>query len=268
MVVWDRLRRRTRTPDATLMRPETALPARVFPSPNHDARPVGVVLDTLILHYTGMPSAERALLWLADPHSRVSCHYLISEDGSIFQLVAENRRAWHAGASFWLGDSDINSRSIGIEIHNPGHDAGYPDFPPEQMRVLAGLCRDIMARWNIPSERVLAHSDIAPRRKRDPGERFDWAWLAAQGVGCWVEPAPLTDDDGMGPGEQSDEVRMLQEKLAAYGYQLIPSGVYDRETEAAVTAFQRHFRPARVDGRADRSTVLTLDRLIAAQARG
>ena len=197
---------------------------------------------------------------------RVSSHYLVHEDGRIDQLVAEARRAWHAGVSSWKGVTDINSCSVGIEIVNPGHKFGYPDFPDAQIDAVTVLCRDIVARHHIRPERVLAHSDIAPARKQDPGEKFPWARLAAQGVGLWVEPAPIAAGAALARGARGKRVEELRAMLARYGYGLAPTGRYDKATELAVTAFQRHFCPARVDGIADASTVATLRRLLTASA--
>ncbi len=215
-----------------------------------------------------MESADGALAWLTAPESGVSCHYLIDERGRITQMVSEEMRAWHAGKSHWAGEDDINSCSIGIEIHNPGHEQGYPDFPELQMKAVEKLCGDILARNGIPPERVLAHSDVAPARKCDPGEKFDWPRLAKAGIGLWVEPDPVGTDDGLGPGGEGDEVRGLQEALKTFGYGLDPSGIYDAATENVVRAFQRHWRPERVDGRADRSVMVTLEQLIAAMQSG
>lgn len=214
-----------------------------------------------------MDSCEAALDWLTRPESRVSSHYLVDEQGRIVQMVAEAERAWHAGVSCWEGESDINSCSIGIEIHNPGHDLGYRDFPEPQMAALVALCRDILARNPIPPRRVLAHSDVAPARKRDPGERFDWRRLAQAGIGLWIEPEPVGADAGLGPGETGTAVTGLQRDLKRFGYGIEINGIYDRATEQVVAAFQRHFRPERVDGRADRSTRVTLERLIGACGR-
>lgn len=217
----------------------------------------------LLLHYTGMASAEAAWRRLCDPDSQVSCHYLVEEEGNIVQMVAEDMRAWHAGQSFWHGETDINSRSIGIEIHNGGHDFGSPDFPDRQMEAVIALARDILDRHMIPPQRVLAHSDVAPRRKQDPGEKFDWRRLHEAGIGHWVEPEPIGGDRGFGRCDQGDAVLALQDDLAAYGYEVPQTGRFDAATEVTLTAFQRHFRQARVDGRADRSTCVTLSRLLA-----
>ena len=231
-------------------------------SPNFGGRRGGAAPSALILHYTGMASAEAALGLLVDPASEVSAHYFVWEDGRIFQLVAERERAWHAGKGHWKGENDLNSASIGIEIVNPGHDGGAPPFPDRQIEATLALARDVLSRWQIRPERVLAHSDVAPERKRDPGEAFPWGRLHAGGVGHWVRPAPLSGGPLFGPEEEGPPVRALQAMLALYGYGLELSGVYDRRTRAVVTAFQRHFRPERVDGEADASTVATLKALI------
>ncbi len=245
------------------MTTDTTLEADWRPAANMEPRKEGKRPSMLLMHYTGMASAEAAVNWLCAPQSRVSCHYLVDEAGRITQMVPEAMRAWHAGEGFWAGETDINSASIGVEIHNPGHEAGYPDFPEAQMRAVEALALDILSRHPIPARNVLAHSDTAPRRKADPGEKFDWARLARAGVGHWVEPAPVGGDPGLGAGDGGTAVSDLQAALAAYGYGCPRSGVYCDTTEAVVRAFQRHFRPALVNGRADRSTVLTLERLIA-----
>lgn len=248
--------------------PDSAHVDEVVPAVNVEPRRGGVRPRLLILHYTGMLSARAAIDYLAKAESKVSCHYVIDERGRITQLVAEERRAWHAGVSNWKGETDINSLSIGIEIQNPGHELGYPPFPVAQMRAVAELSRDIVLRHQLPPEAVLAHSDVAPARKIDPGEKFDWAWLAENGVGHWVQPAPTREADlGLGVGASGDGVGAAQELLRTYGYAVEPTGVLDVATEFVIKAFQRHFRPRRVDGRLDRSTVRTLERLIAALPR-
>jgi N-acetylmuramoyl-L-alanine amidase len=211
-----------------------------------------------------MPDGQAALELLIDPESEVSAHYLVWEDGRIDQLVAESERAWHAGKAQWKGESDLNSASIGVEIVNPGHDGGLPPFPDQQIAATVALARDVCSRWAIPPERVLGHSDIAPLRKRDPGEAFPWDALWRGGVGHWVPPASLSGPPLFRHAEEGPPVRALQAMLALYGYGVELSGVYDRLTLAVVTAFQRHFRPERVDGEADASTVATLKALIAA----
>ena len=213
------------------------------PSPNHDARPAGKPIDILLLHYTGMRDAEAALRRLTDPAAKVSSHYLIDEDGATYRLVDEGRRAWHAGVSYWGGERDINGVSIGIELVNPGHEFGYRPFPQPQMEALIELGRAIIASHPIPPARVLGHSDVAPTRKTDPGELFDWRALAEAGIGLWPTPA-----------EGPDDLASVQRALARYGYELAPSGAPDSATTAALQAFQRHFRPARVDGLPDAET--------------
>jgi N-acetylmuramoyl-L-alanine amidase len=234
------------------------------PSSNHGPRAAGKPVDILLLHYTGMISDERAIAWLCDPESAVSSHYFVFEDGRIAQLVDEDRRAWHAGQSTWAGETDVNSRSIGIEVANPGHEFGYRPFPEVQIEATIALCRDILGRHPIPPQRVLAHSDVAPLRKDDPGELFPWPRLHEASVGHWVAPAPIVAGNALVPGNRGDAVTEFQMKLRNYGYGLDPADRYDPLTEAVVRAFQRHFRPEKVDGLADPSTLATLDRLIAA----
>jgi N-acetylmuramoyl-L-alanine amidase len=242
--------------------PDSPLVARFVASPNIGERRGYSRPNCLILHYTGMPTGEAALKALTDPTREVSAHYLIWEDGSIDQLVAESRRAWHAGRGSWKGETDLNSASIGIEIVNPGYEGGSPPFPDLQIEATIALAGDICARWAIAPERVLAHSDIAPARKRDPGEAFPWAKLWRGGVGHWTEPAPLAGSLLFAHEEEGPSVRALQAMLALYGYGVEITGVYDRQTRQAVAAFQRHFRPERVDGEVDGSTAATLKALI------
>ncbi len=202
------------------------------PSPNFDARPAEI--EFLVLHYTGMPSAKAAVDRLCDPASKVSSHYLVDEDGTVYQLVDEANRAWHAGVSFWRGVSGLNDGSVGIEIVNPGHEWGYRAFPAVQMAAVLELCRGILSRHAIPARNVVGHSDIAPDRKQDPGELFPWAWLAAQGVGVWT-------DEVEAPGDILDD-------LAAIGYDVrFPAATL-------ITAFQRHFLPDGITGVADART--------------
>jgi N-acetylmuramoyl-L-alanine amidase len=230
-------------------------------SPNHGERAASKPVDMIILHYTGMPSAERAIAWLCDPESAVSAHYVVDEDGGIVRLVEENRRAWHAGQSFWAGETDINSRSIGIEIVNPGHEFGYRAFPEAQIAAVIALCQDIQLRHIVPPQHVLAHSDVAPFRKIDPGELFPWEALHAAGVGHWIVAEPFSGGPNLQIGERGEAVNALRAALRGYGYHLAAGDEYDAETETIVSAFQRHFRPQRVDGVADPSTVATLRRL-------
>lgn len=231
------------------------------PSPNFGDRRGVDAPDMIILHYTGMPTEQGAIDWLCAAESEVSSHYVVNMDGAIYQLVPERLRAWHAGKSHWKGESDINSRSVGIEIANPGHPA-LPDFPDRQIEAVTALCRDIASRWSIPSERVLAHSDVAPVRKIDPGERFPWSALHQNGVGHWVPPAPIAGGRFFQLGDAGPPVEALQSMLALYGYGVPVSGEYCERTKGVVEAFQRHFRPEKVDGVADVSTLATLHRLL------
>jgi N-acetylmuramoyl-L-alanine amidase len=240
----------------------TRIDHRWLPSPNTGERRGWAKPELLILHYTGMQSAEAAGAWLCNPASGVSCHYLVDEAGRITQMVDENLRAWHAGAGRWKSCEDINSASIGIEIHNPGHDLGYTEFPAAQIAAVIRLCHDILERNHIAPEGVLAHSDTAPLRKKDPGEKFPWAVLYKEGIGHWVAPSPLAEEGGLRPGDGGVEVAALTGDLAAYGYGLDPGEVFDSTVAAVVTAFQRHFRPERVDGVADASTIDSLRRLL------
>jgi N-acetylmuramoyl-L-alanine amidase len=245
-------------------RPDSARALEFLASPNHTERRGHAKPNCIILHYTGMPTGAAALALLRDPRLEVSCHYFVWEDGRIVQLVAEDRRAWHAGSSVWKGERDLNSCSIGIEIVNPGHDGGAPPFPEAQIAGLIALLRDISERYAIAPERILAHSDVAPARKVDPGEAFPWERLRREGVGHWVAPAPIVNGPAMARGAEGPPIRALQAMLALYGYGVELTGVYDKQTETNVAGFQRHFRPARVDGAADGSTVDTLRRLLEA----
>ena len=233
----------------------------VRPSPNHGPRVGRETADCIILHYTGMSDGPAAIAWLCDPASEVSSHYVVEEDGRVLQLVAEARRAQHAGRSGWAGETDLNSASIGIEIVNGGHPAGLPPFPEAQIDAVIRLCRDVARRSAIRPERILGHSDIAPGRKIDPGERFPWDRLHAAGIGHWV-PEAAGEGGGIGPGEASAAVLGLQAELRAYGYALDATGVYDERSRIVVEAFQRHFRPSRVDGIADSGTRATLAALL------
>ena len=233
------------------------------PSPNFDMRRAPP--DMVVLHYTGMRTGEAALARLRDPEAKVSAHYLVEEDGRVFSLVAEERRAWHSGVSFWKGTRDCNGASVGIEIVNPGHDFGYRPFPPAQIEAVVELLDDVRSRWEIPDGRILGHSDVAPERKIDPGELFPWKTLAEAGHGLWVEPpippgAPLTLGDE-GPG-----VFALQAGLNRLGYDSAPSGRYDETTALLTAAFQRHWRPERFDGVADGQTRSRLMALLRADA--
>ena len=235
---------------------------RDHPSPNCGPRVGTHAPDMLILHYTATETAEAAIRWLASPLTKVSCHYVVDEHGTITRMVPEALRAWHAGVSHWRGDRDINSRSIGIEIQNVGPSGGYPDFPEPQMRAVVALCRDIVERHRIRPENVLGHSDVAPFRKVDPGAKFDWARLARAGVGLWTEPVPPGHDAALGLGSAGRAVAQLQQLLSNLGYDCPPTGVFDPATATIVNAFQMHWRPARADGRGDASTLWALERLL------
>lgn len=231
------------------------------PSPNFNHR--REALDMLVLHYTGMESADVAEARLCDPAAEVSAHYVVREDGTVVQMVAEDKRAWHAGVSAWQGEGDLNSRSIGIEIVNGGHDfpltgGALPPFPNVQIAAVISLCRAILARRAIPQTRIVGHSDIAPARKRDPGEHFPWKTLSQAGIGLWPDPAPGLDGRtvrgaGLSHGERSTSVERMQAMLLSIGYDLSVTGAYDDLTEAVVTAFQRRWRPEQVTGQADLS---------------
>lgn len=241
---------------------DTGVKARIHPSPNHGRRADGAPVDMVVLHYTGMPTAEEALQRLCDPRTEVSAHYLVNEDGTILQCVPESRRAWHAGVSFWKGETDINSRSIGVEIVNPGHEFGYRAFPDAQVEAVIALVGDICRRHDIHPWMVLAHSDIAPDRKEDPGELFPWDRLAEAGIGLYATPFPIRTGLVMQEGDSGQPVEALQSMLALYGYRLDINGSFDEKTRQVVAAFQRHFRPAQVDGVADQSTIETLHALL------
>lgn len=238
------------------------LPIAIRPSPNFNERPQPATIDILVLHYTGMESGRAAIDRLCDPASKVSAHYVVEENGDVLRLVDEEMRAWHAGVASWAGINDVNGRSIGIEIVNGGHDFGSPPYPDVQMQAVERLCQEILLRHPIMPRSVVAHSDIAPERKTDPGEWFDWARLARSGVGVWVEPVPVVDGPLLKLGDRGDPVSELQFQLANYGYGIEVLGVYDIKTEAVVRAFQRHFRPEQVDGVADLSTIATLRLLL------
>ncbi|MCH9808018.1 MAG: N-acetylmuramoyl-L-alanine amidase [Alphaproteobacteria bacterium] len=234
-----------------------------------EPRQGGLKPTILLMHYTGMESCEKAIDWLSRPESKVSCHYVIDTDGTIIQMVGERMRAWHAGVASWRGERDVNSASIGIEIHNPGHGKDYRDFPDRQMQAVSALSKEIIARWGIAPERVLGHSDVAPGRKIDPGERFDWAGLAAAGIGRWVEPeplGPLIESHSRQPG--AGDVAHVQRLLASYGYGVAVDGVWGEACRTVLSAFQLHFRPQHFDGVIDASTVATLERLIDASDLG
>lgn len=235
------------------------------PSPNFDARPGPP--DMIVLHYTGMLTGEGALARLRDgEHARrVSAHYLVEEDGRVFRLVAEERRAWHGGVAFWAGQSNINAASIGVEIVNPGHEFGYRPFPEPQIISVLTLLTDIRERWTVPDDRILGHSDVAPERKQDPGELFPWKRLAEAGHGLWAEPPP-SPGPPLALGDEGVGVFAFQAGLARLGYDSTPSGTFDEVTATITRAFQRHWRPERVDGVSDGETRARLVGLLRATA--
>lgn len=247
-----------------LQKTDTNCACEVRPAVNLNERRGVINPDILVLHYTGMPSGDQALNWLCIEESQVSCHYLIHEDGRIVQMVAENKRAWHAGVSSWQGSDDINSRSIGIEIVNRGHEHGLPEFPDVQIDAVITLCKDILQRQNISSRNVVGHSDIAPGRKQDPGEKFPWGRLFENGIGHLVDAGSISDGRFFQMGESGQPIEALQSMLSLYGYGIEVSGDYDAQTQNCVNAFQMHFRQSQVDGIADASTIDTLYRLIKA----
>ncbi len=222
------------------------------PSPNFDSRG-DIMPSILVLHYTGMQTGAAAIDWLANPASKVSAHYVVEEDGRIFHMVDENSRAWHAGVSAWRGKTALNAHSIGIEIVNPGHEWGYRPFPKIQMLAAKNLCRDILTRHKIEPRDIIAHSDIAPLRKSDPGELFDWTYLAQHNVGL-MPPAPHEIP--------TPSIRTFQEQLNAFGYDLPITGEYDVLTAATITAFQRHYYQTDISGGADGLSFSVLTQLL------
>lgn len=224
-------------------------------SPNHGARGEPERIDMLVFHYTGMKSAQAAIERLCDPSALVSAHYVVEENGRIWRLVPEFRRAFHAGVSSWQGESELNALSLGIEIVNPGHEWGYRPFPREQMTAVERLCRDLVWRYSIPAHRIVGHSDIAPERKSDPGELFDWFRLARAGIGIWPPP-----DRSTWPREV-DGARALAD-LTAIGY-----CATERSLTPVLVAFQRRFRPWCCDGRLDLETAARLSEVRAAFER-
>jgi N-acetylmuramoyl-L-alanine amidase len=225
-------------------------------SPNHDERPADEPVDMLILHYTGMQTAQAAIDRLCDPAAKVSSHYVVDEDGTILRLVPEDRRAWHAGVSYWRGKTVLNGRSVGIEIVNPGHEWGYRDFPALQMAAVCDLCLRILSRHQIPARNVAAHSDVAPDRKEDPGERVDWEGLARNGVGLW--PVGVPDLGVGGVIRDASGLRPVRAALRRIGYDVAPDGALDPALSTVLRAFQRHWRQEAVTGQADAGTVARL----------
>jgi N-acetylmuramoyl-L-alanine amidase len=232
------------------------LAIREAPSPNWDARPGGCQIDMIVLHYTGMRTAREALARLCDPEAGVSAHYLVDEDGNVVRLVAEARRAFHAGVSYWRGQRALNGRSIGIELVNPGHELGYRDFPVLQLVSVCDLCLEILSRHRVEARNIVGHSDVAPDRKQDPGEKFDWEGLARNGVGLWPEGVP--DLGTSGAVRDAASMRDVRAALARIGYEVAPEGPLDPATSAVLRAFQRHWRGEAVTGQADAGTLARL----------
>ncbi len=218
-------------------------------SPNFDDRPKGTNINMLVMHYTGMQTGEAAQKHMCDPIAKVSAHYMINEDGSIINLVPEAKRAWHAGISCWRGISSLNDTSVGIEIVNPGHEFGYRPFPKAQMEAVLGLSKEIIERHSIEARNVIGHSDIAPNRKQDPGEFFDWKMLASEGVGLWpnVKKMWKSSDMIIRPGEESVSTASVQKMLSDYGYHIRVDGFYGPKTEDIIRAFKRHFVPEQLN---------------------
>lgn len=204
---------------------------RELPSPNWDERALPVTM--VVLHYTEM-EREAALKRLTDPEAKVSAHYFIGEDGEVIRLVPEEKRAWHAGASYWRGHRDVNSASIGIELDNPGHALGYREFTEAQIDALLPLLHSIVRRHDIPRANVVGHSDVAPARKIDPGELFPWERLAECRL-CLPRPKKLE------LGDPFDNDGTFYLALERFGYDIT-------EGRKAVEAFQRRWRPERIDG--------------------
>ncbi|MCH2038995.1 MAG: N-acetylmuramoyl-L-alanine amidase [Rickettsiales bacterium] len=220
---------------------------REHPSPNFNQRPEGCQIEMLILHYTGMRTMQDALSRMCDPEAEVSAHYMIDEDGTIYRLVADADRAWHAGLSYWRGRERLNDVSIGIEIVNPGHEFGYRPFPSAQMDAVLSLSQSLMKQHHIDPFNVIGHSDIAPERKQDPGELFNWKLLSEHQIGVWSDQEGDTKATAS-PGDEGKLVFDIQQKLSHYGYLIKNDGIFGMKTKQVITAFQRHFYPEHVDG--------------------
>ena len=230
------------------------------PSPNHDERRDDIRF--IVLHYTGMESGKAARERLCDANAKVSAHYLVWEDGRVETLVTEDRRAWHAGLGEWQGITDLNSASIGIEIVNGGHDFGLPDYPEVQLAAVESLVADILERHGLLPGAVIGHSDLAPRRKQDPGEHFPWRRLAEKGLSIWPATEEADTTPLAGQGDRGRHVSLAQRALAEIGYAQEVTGVLDAETRLVLAAFQRRFRPDRVDGLLDVQTLARLTALV------
>ena len=233
-----------------------SLALRELSCPNHDERPPNTPIDMLVLHYTGMRSATEAVARLRDPDAKVSAHYVVDEDGGVLRLVDEARRAWHCGVSSWRGIGELNDRSIGIEVVNPGHEHGYRPFGVLQMAAVCDLCLSILSRHAVPARNVVGHSDIAPERKQDPGELFDWQGMAENGVGLF--PSDVPDLGTGGALRDAAGLRDVRRALGDIGYRVAPEGALDPALSTVLRAFQRHWRGEAVTGQADSGTLARL----------
>lgn len=237
-----------------------------LPTPFKSSRE-GAKVNLLVLHYTGTRTSEEALEILSGRMGKeVSAHYTVDEDGSVYQHVGEAEKAWHAGISHWRGVDNVNATSVGIEIVNPGHEFGYRAFPKSQMLAVAELSRAIIARHGIAARNVIGHSDVAPSRKEDPGELFDWPWLAQCGVGLWPKfgQRSISNINLLLEGDCNARVASMQRRLAEYGYGVPQSGVFCLKTKDAVIAFQRHWRPQDFSGQWDTDVDARVDELLEA----
>lgn len=234
------------------------------PSPNFNERPAGVSPSLVVLHYTGMPTAEDALARLCDADAKVSAHYVIEENGAVWNLVPEDKRAWHAGVSYWQGYEGVNDISIGIEIVNPGHEWGYRPFPEEQIAALTVLLADIHNRYSLKPWAVVGHSDVAPERKEDPGEYFPWQTLAEKGLGTWPRVAPPASGGKIiaRSGDVRDYLKLVQKRLQEFGYRIEPTGIFDPQMEKVVMAFRRRFLPRQLEPVWDEAAELILNDLM------
>lgn len=233
-------------------------------SPNFNDRKLPITL--LVLHYTGMESAEAARERLCDPTAEVSAHWFVTEDGRVESLVAEDKRAWHAGHGSWNGITDINSASVGIEIVNGGHnvplnDGQLPPYPDIQILAVVKLCKEIIERHQIKPANIVGHSDIAPERKEDPGEHFPWSGIAAAGVGIWPGDLPQDKRVLFEQGDRDRGVSIIQRGLADLGYGISVTGCLDDQTQAVIRALQRRYRPEKIDGVIDMQVMEVLKRL-------
>lgn len=228
-----------------------------IPSPNFGDRKNGGAIDMIILHYTGFQNIQDWIRAAQDPAEEKSAHYAVATDGTVYQLVDDSKRAWHAGVSYWQGEKDINSCSIGIEVHNAGHEGGCPPYPEVQTAAVAGLCRDLAARYKIPAARILGHSDIAIGRKIDPGEHFPWEDLAKKGVGLWPDP---TLEDQVAMDHIARDETQKKALFKTLGYDV------SQDFSAVVTAFQRHWQPDVIgteeEGKISENTLIRLKAVI------